>query len=298
MTDWRYSSEIIKRWKAGVPVRRILLDLRSDPLYPARSDHPGVVHRRRDTDPPQGYERHQSLEDDAVQKKQRRPLQRSELRQQAGPRRRKRQPGLTCPRLPYSLDGYGRKDASNSDRRGRSRVWHGGQSRHDRCRAAGRADRGQLRRPPAGAQPRALRRRRRTRRHRVGGRHERAPGRRARRRWGDPRRGAVADRLSSSAATAACRRSPSTSCRSSSSPHRARWCTGSTRRPAGRPRVRRHLADGPNAGQVVARQPVADPSLYLELPIGTFGSTADGVVDRVRQPGAVMIGHVDCPARR
>jgi len=34
MTDWRYSSEIIKRWKAGVPVR-ILLDLRSDSLYPA-----------------------------------------------------------------------------------------------------------------------------------------------------------------------------------------------------------------------------------------------------------------------
>ena len=34
MTDWRYSSEIIKRWQAGVPVR-ILLDLRSDPGYPA-----------------------------------------------------------------------------------------------------------------------------------------------------------------------------------------------------------------------------------------------------------------------
>ncbi len=50
---------------------------------------------------------------------------------------------------------------------------------------------------------------------------------------------------------------------------------------------------GANAGQVVARQPVADPALYLELPIGTFGSTAAGVVDRVRQPGAVMIGHVD-----
>ena len=29
MTDWRYSSEIIKRWKAGVPVR-ILVDLRAD----------------------------------------------------------------------------------------------------------------------------------------------------------------------------------------------------------------------------------------------------------------------------
>ena len=50
---------------------------------------------------------------------------------------------------------------------------------------------------------------------------------------------------------------------------------------------------GDTAGQVVARQSVADPSLYLELPIGTFGSTADGVVDRVREPGAVMIGHVD-----
>ena len=34
MTDWRYSSEIIKRWQAGVPVR-ILLDLRSDAGYPA-----------------------------------------------------------------------------------------------------------------------------------------------------------------------------------------------------------------------------------------------------------------------
>ncbi len=34
MTDWRYSSEIIKRWQAGVPVR-ILLDLRADPGYPA-----------------------------------------------------------------------------------------------------------------------------------------------------------------------------------------------------------------------------------------------------------------------
>ena len=50
---------------------------------------------------------------------------------------------------------------------------------------------------------------------------------------------------------------------------------------------------GPNAGQVVARQPVADPSRYLELPVGTFGNTVDGVVDRVRQPGAVMIGHAD-----
>jgi phosphatidylserine/phosphatidylglycerophosphate/cardiolipin synthase-like enzyme len=34
MTDWRYSSEIIRRRQAGVPVR-ILLDLRADPNYPA-----------------------------------------------------------------------------------------------------------------------------------------------------------------------------------------------------------------------------------------------------------------------
>jgi hypothetical protein len=34
MIDWRYSSEIIGRWRAGVPVR-ILLDLRADANYPA-----------------------------------------------------------------------------------------------------------------------------------------------------------------------------------------------------------------------------------------------------------------------
>jgi Putative peptidoglycan binding domain len=50
---------------------------------------------------------------------------------------------------------------------------------------------------------------------------------------------------------------------------------------------------GANAGHVVARRPVADPGQYLELPLGAFGNTADGVVDRVRQPGAVMIAHVD-----
>ena len=50
---------------------------------------------------------------------------------------------------------------------------------------------------------------------------------------------------------------------------------------------------GPTAGRVVARQPVADPSVYVELPLGTFGNTADGVIDRLRQPGAVMLGHVD-----
>lgn len=50
---------------------------------------------------------------------------------------------------------------------------------------------------------------------------------------------------------------------------------------------------GDTAGRVVARRPVADPSLYLELPTGPFGNTSAGVVDRVRAPGTVMIGHVD-----
>jgi hypothetical protein len=36
MTDWRYSTEIIRRWQAGVPVR-ILLDLRADTNYPANT---------------------------------------------------------------------------------------------------------------------------------------------------------------------------------------------------------------------------------------------------------------------
>ena len=36
MTDWRYSTEIIRRWQAGVPVR-IILDLRADANYPANA---------------------------------------------------------------------------------------------------------------------------------------------------------------------------------------------------------------------------------------------------------------------
>lgn len=44
MTDWRYSSEIIRRWQAGVPVR-IVLDLRADAGYPA-----GVSIRQSFTD--------------------------------------------------------------------------------------------------------------------------------------------------------------------------------------------------------------------------------------------------------
>src|SRR5690349_107402 len=36
MDDTRYSTEIIKRWQAGVPVR-IMLDLRADQNYPANA---------------------------------------------------------------------------------------------------------------------------------------------------------------------------------------------------------------------------------------------------------------------
>ncbi len=113
--------------------------------------------------------------------------------------RRRCSPTPARPDLPrgcrYPLDGYGRKHAPNWDRRGRSRVWHGGESRRHRCSAVGRADRCELRRPSPGTQPRALRHCRGSSRYRVRGRHDRAPGGRARRRGGDPHRRAPADRL-------------------------------------------------------------------------------------------------------
>ena len=40
MTDTKYSTEIIKRWQAGVPVR-VLLDLRADGNYPVERERFG-----------------------------------------------------------------------------------------------------------------------------------------------------------------------------------------------------------------------------------------------------------------
>jgi phosphatidylserine/phosphatidylglycerophosphate/cardiolipin synthase-like enzyme len=54
MTDTRYSTEIIRRWQAGVPVR-ILLDLRADTNYPANANvrqsfiNAGIPIRRKTT---------------------------------------------------------------------------------------------------------------------------------------------------------------------------------------------------------------------------------------------------------
>lgn len=50
---------------------------------------------------------------------------------------------------------------------------------------------------------------------------------------------------------------------------------------------------GPNAGHVVASNPVPNPEMYLELPTAAFGNTPAGVVDRTRSPGTLMIQHVD-----
>ena len=50
---------------------------------------------------------------------------------------------------------------------------------------------------------------------------------------------------------------------------------------------------GPNTGRIVATAPIADVVMYVELPVGTFGNGPAGVLDRTRQPGAVMVGHVD-----
>ena len=52
MTDTDYSTEIIKRWKAGVPVR-VLLDLRADANYPANAVGSADPHHRRHPDPTQ-----------------------------------------------------------------------------------------------------------------------------------------------------------------------------------------------------------------------------------------------------
>ena len=50
---------------------------------------------------------------------------------------------------------------------------------------------------------------------------------------------------------------------------------------------------GPNTGRIVATAPIADVAMYVELPVGAFGNGPAGVLDRTRQPGAVMVGHVD-----
>jgi hypothetical protein len=50
--------------------------------------------------------------------------------------------------------------------------------------------------------------------------------------------------------------------------------------------------DGPNIGRVVARGTV-DQAAWVELPIGAIGNAPGGVVGRDRQPGTLLIGHVD-----
>jgi hypothetical protein len=50
--------------------------------------------------------------------------------------------------------------------------------------------------------------------------------------------------------------------------------------------------DGPNVGRVVARGD-ADSAAWVELPVGATGNAPSGVVGRVRDPGAHLLGHVD-----
>ena len=49
--------------------------------------------------------------------------------------------------------------------------------------------------------------------------------------------------------------------------------------------------DGANIGRVVARAN-PDSAAWIELPIGAIGNAPTGVVGRVRDPGALLIGHV------
>lgn len=71
--------------------------------------------------------------------------------------------------------------------------------------------------------------------------------------------------------------------RRGTAPHRRHTWTGhlraDRRRQRPQQRVRRRLVDGADAGSVITRQPVADPSQYPELPVGTFANAASGVVD-------------------
>ena len=80
MTDTRYSTEIIQRWRAGVAVR-ILLDLRADANYPANASRAPEFHQRRDPDPPQNHAWHQSLEGDPLRRPGPGAFQRGELRE-------------------------------------------------------------------------------------------------------------------------------------------------------------------------------------------------------------------------
>ena len=43
---------------------------------------------------------------------------------------------------------------------------------------------------------------------------------------------------------------------------------------------------GPNTGRIVASAPIADPVMYAHVPVGTFGNTPEGVVDRSTRPGS------------
>lgn len=49
---------------------------------------------------------------------------------------------------------------------------------------------------------------------------------------------------------------------------------------------------GPSAGEVIASAPISIVA-YSELPVGTFGHGPTGIIDRVRDVGAQLIGYVD-----
>ena len=130
-------------------------------------------------------------------------------------------------------------------------------------------------------------------RHRVGGRHERAGGRGARRRRGDRRRRPHRHRVPGRPRRQRVVRPPR--CRTPFRRRHSRSCRLRARRAPRRARLEfvAVALTGANAGAVVARQRIADPSLYLELPVGVFGNAAAVSSTASASPGAVMIGHVD-----
>ncbi len=88
MTDW----EVLGRDHQAVEGWRPRAYLARPPRQPGLcrgSVHPRVVHQRRNPDSAQGHGRHQPLEDDALQRAARRPLQRSQLLERLRTRHRK-----------------------------------------------------------------------------------------------------------------------------------------------------------------------------------------------------------------
>ena len=78
MEDARYTTELIRKHQAGVPVR-VLMDPRANTDYPLNADAADRAAGRRHPDAQAADQLHPALEDDALRRPERRRVQRREL---------------------------------------------------------------------------------------------------------------------------------------------------------------------------------------------------------------------------